>query len=364
MTPPPLPVPTRICGGEDVNSYAHRASKRNHTDVRTVEESLRERGILVSRSRSAPERVHAWRCLGGLHGFTFETPEVIANQKVAIRQLCLRCTKGDFAYGRAPHIGMVCLRHKQWLGEPQSDLRRFPAALAAERHYRNRLVPHAVLFDSTVMLIGRECASVSVGPQEAARRRAMAQLEDSAAALYPETVAFARLLSGSAFLTLATGPRAQDRLLNRLIEREVARIVPDNEDTEPWRAQSRIRYVARRLARQVSEARAREREPDDGYYNLLRLLDCQPGSLRGSVPGTQSKSHRVSRHVLAGAEADRPPRDSPPHSASGGPEDKLAGRADDGKRRTAVVVGRRGGPMGDGRGRHAEGGHADNVPAR
>jgi hypothetical protein len=43
------------------------------------------------------------------------------------RRLCLRCTRGNAAIGRLPRVGLVCLRHKRWLGSPSGQ----PARLSS-----------------------------------------------------------------------------------------------------------------------------------------------------------------------------------------------------------------------------------------
>jgi hypothetical protein len=57
----PLPVPTRLFGGEDLDSYARRAARRNHTDTASIQSALREWGLITSTSLSSPARLEAWR---------------------------------------------------------------------------------------------------------------------------------------------------------------------------------------------------------------------------------------------------------------------------------------------------------------
>jgi hypothetical protein len=67
----PLPVPTRVSGGEGVVSYSHRHAARNHSRPGEFEIGVRERGIRLGRGfragaerrlaetwQTAPERVH------------------------------------------------------------------------------------------------------------------------------------------------------------------------------------------------------------------------------------------------------------------------------------------------------------------
>lgn len=78
MTIQPLPVPTRIFGGEGLISYASRHAARNGTTVEKIERSLSEVGAFPKPShRRTPERLQAWRSLGALHESAFATPAVI-----------------------------------------------------------------------------------------------------------------------------------------------------------------------------------------------------------------------------------------------------------------------------------------------
>lgn len=58
----PLPVPTRLVGGEGVSTYASRHAARNFSEVQDIERSVREQGYVLSKARSAPERLALWPC--------------------------------------------------------------------------------------------------------------------------------------------------------------------------------------------------------------------------------------------------------------------------------------------------------------
>ncbi|WAH96987.1 hypothetical protein [Arthrobacter sp. MMS18-M83] len=165
MTIQPLPVPTRIFGGEGLISYAFRRAARNGTPVEEIERVLYEVGAIPKPShRRTPERLQAWRSLGSLHESAFATPAVIDGADVIDRALCLRCTQGSGGTGRLPRIGWVCARHRRWLGTPQHDIRALPELIAAERHYRRALAPRGVLVGSPLMLWARECATTVLSP--------------------------------------------------------------------------------------------------------------------------------------------------------------------------------------------------------
>ncbi len=119
-------------------------------------------GILTTMGRRHPARLQAWRTLGRLRDTAFTAPLHILDEEVTERALCRRCSRGEPAHGRLPDLGMVCLRHRQWLGSPQADLHDYHPALAAERHFRHHLATRNVLHDSLPMLISRECASPAI----------------------------------------------------------------------------------------------------------------------------------------------------------------------------------------------------------
>lgn len=270
----PLPVPTRVYGGEGVVSYSHRLAARNHSQPGEIEIGLRERGVRLSRARCAAERIDVWRQLGNLHPSAFTTPARINGDAVTDRRLCLRCTQGNPAIGRLPHAGLVCLRHKRWIGSsPQVDLRAYSAALTAERHYRSHLAARGVLFDSFAMELGRACAnSVFIGIQEIERRRQHTDIETIAALVYPEQVKFARMLTSRTFLEYVTDPAREANDRRARITQEITKILPVWDASESWRVTERIWEVARRLAQLRRESLLWGTPIRDAYYNLLRFI--------------------------------------------------------------------------------------------
>ena len=110
MSLQPLPVPTRLYGGEGVVSYSYRHAARNYSHAGEIETGVRERGIRLGKRRkgqSTPERMDVWRQLSNLHPSAFTTPTKINGDPVSDRRLCLRCTRGNPAIGRLPHVGLV-----------------------------------------------------------------------------------------------------------------------------------------------------------------------------------------------------------------------------------------------------------------
>jgi hypothetical protein len=270
----PLPVPTRVYHGEGVISYSQRHAARNYSRIADIEHGIRQRGIRLPKTRLSPERLEAWRQLGRLHESTFRIPASIAGSVVSDRQLCLRCTQGNRAMGRMPRVGMVCLRHKRWLGLPQIGLHGYIPALAAERHFRKHLARRDVLFDSFAMELARGCASpVFIGDGEIERRRQRTGIGVVAALVYPEQVKFARMLTGRVFLEYVTDPMRAARDRRERITREVGKILPVWDDSESWRVTERIWNVARRLTELRRESLLWGAPVRDAYYNLLRFID-------------------------------------------------------------------------------------------
>ena len=244
MTLAPLPIPTRICRGENIDSYSRRHAAHNHCAPADVDRALREHGILTTMGRRHPARLQAWRTLGRLRDTAFTAPLHILDEEVTERALCRRCSRGEPARGRLPDLGMVCLRHRQWLGSPQADLHDYHPALAAERHFRHHLATRNVLHDSLPMLIGRECASPAIiGEDEITHRRDQTGIENPWALTYPEQVKIARLLTRPTFLRAATDPDVDDTQRHALATREVEKISPTA--TTPTHGEPPIEYGRR-----------------------------------------------------------------------------------------------------------------------
>ncbi len=273
MTLAPLPISTRVYRGESVDSYSRRHSNRNHCRAADVDRALVERGILTTAARRHPERLQAWRALGGLRDVAFTGPERILDEEITDRALCLGCTDGEPARGRIPEVGMVCLRHRRWLGSPQADLHGYYPALVAERHFRHHLAARNVLHDSLPMLIGRDCASPAIiGHDVIAHRRERTGVDDLWALTYPEQVKIARLLTRPTFLRAATDPDVAEAQRHALATSEVERIIPAQGDGDPWRATHRVWTAMTHLTARRRDARIYGVPIRDTYYNILRLI--------------------------------------------------------------------------------------------
>jgi hypothetical protein len=172
-------------------------------------------------------------------------------------------------------VGLVCVRHRQWLGSAQIDLHGYYPALAAERHFRRHLAARDVLHDSLPMLIGRECASPGiVGASEIARRRDEFGIDDVDALTYPEQVKVARLLASPGFLRAATNPDTEVTQRSALVAREVEKVIPAREDADPWRATNRVWTAITHLTVRRRDARIYGVPMRDTYYNILRFIDA------------------------------------------------------------------------------------------
>jgi hypothetical protein len=298
----PLPVPTRVYGGEGVVSYSRRHAARNHSRAGEIEIGVRERGIRLGRGHSAPERNDVWRQIGNLHPSAFTAPTKINGDPVTDRRLCLHCTQGNPAIGRLPHVGLVCLRHKRWIGSsPQVDLHAFVAALTAERHFRNHLSARGVLFDSFAMELGSACANpVFIGVQEIQRRRQQAGVDTVAALVYPEQIKFARMLTSSTFLEYVTDPASDASSRRERITCEAAKILPVWDDSESWRVTERIWDVARRLTQLRRESLLWGAPVRDAHYNLLRFIDLPDLVMddRWEDYGIRPATHRRGDHAV------------------------------------------------------------------
>jgi hypothetical protein len=274
MSLQPLPVPTRVYRGEGVMSYSQRHAARNHSNIADIEHGIRQHGVRLPKTRLSPERLEVWRQLGSLHSTTFITPASIAGSVVSDRQLCLRCTQGNRAMGRMPGVGMVCLRHKHWLGSPQIGLHGYFPALTAERRFRNHLARRGVMFDSFAMELARGCANpVFIGDAEIERRRQQTGISTVTALIYPEQVKFARLFTSRTFLEYITDPARESRDRRARITSEAAKILPRWDDSESWRVTERIWDVARRLTQLRRESLLWGAPVRDAHYNLLQFID-------------------------------------------------------------------------------------------
>jgi hypothetical protein len=269
----PFPIPTRIYRGETLDSYSRRHATRNHCVPADVDRAMREHGALTNAVRRHPERLQAWRTLGDLSDTAFTTPDRLHDEQVTERALCLGCADGEPARGRIPELGMVCLRHRRWLGTPQVHLHGHYPALVAERHFRRHLAARHVLHDSLPMLIGRDCASPTIiGYDEIANRRNQTGVDDVWALAYPEQVKIARLLTRPVFLCAVTDPDVDEAQRHALATKEVERIIPARNHADPWRATNRVWTAVTHLTDRRRDARIYGVPIRDTYYTMLHLL--------------------------------------------------------------------------------------------
>lgn len=268
----PLPVRTRLVGGEGVATYRKRHAANNLTSVADVERYVEEQtGQRLSASPRHPQVLQTWRELGSLHERAFTEPHVVAGNWVLDRNLCSRCgPPREPAHGRLPWMGWVCLKHRRWLGDPQVDLAGFGDALAAERHWRHTLAPRGVVLGSPVLRLAEEAALVGISKTLLADRAERPSVPTPGLLVYPEVVALARVLTRPSFLDLACDPDAPGTQRRTLVEREVYRILPDVSDAEAWRAVARVWTMVTDLSDLIRDARLVGMAPDDGKYNVLR----------------------------------------------------------------------------------------------
>lgn len=266
----PLPVPTRLVGGEGVSTYASRHATQNFSNVKDIERAVREQGYPLSNARSAPERLALWRQLGNLHERAFTEPQVVNGNWVIDRALCSRCMPHlEDGMGRLPWVGWVCLKHKRWIkGDVQVDVSRFGESLVAERHWRSTLTRRGVVVDSPLLLLAEESATVGISKAAFEERAERVRHPSPGLLVYPETVSLARLLSRPSFLDAVLGD-APSPWKRALVEREVRSILPDALDAENWRALARVWDFVLSLQDVVRDARWLGQVPED-RWNVLR----------------------------------------------------------------------------------------------
>lgn len=274
MNQPLLPwsMPTRCFNGETITSYARRHAARNHVPLKEADTWLRSSDTYLSYSPFHPDRVQAWREIGGLHQSAFTTPKSLSGNWISERALCLGCTKGQAAYGALPRAGNICLRHRRWLPAPTQPAVTDRAVLAAERHFRSRLAAKHVLFDSPPMRLAYELAAVTTDGAFAAAERDRTGLPE-AAVLYASQVRFATLLTSRSFLSRITDPNVDGEERNKVIRERVLALTPDSDEMGRWRAEGRIQHVAHRLQRARMDATYRDLPVRDDEWNLVRHLD-------------------------------------------------------------------------------------------
>ncbi|BBY08936.1 hypothetical protein [Mycobacterium noviomagense] len=288
----PLPIRTKIYAGETVDSFAHRASVQNHTTVKAVETALVDSGDLKSRARSAHGRPEAWRQLGLLRADAFCAPTTLEDNVIHERNLCLHCTRGEVAVGRIPGTGMVCLRHRRWVGQPQLDIRDYRPALSAERRFRALFRSRGLVFDCTAMMIGLETAVVALGGDELERRRTTTGIPAIEALAYREQVAIAQMLTSTQFLDTACNPSLATPVRYAHVTAQFAAALRVDDRSDLWRGVERIWAVVRTLTNELRRAASHDRIPDDTQFKLLRYssLPARYRSAGESVLPRRAKS--------------------------------------------------------------------------
>ena len=117
MTLAPLPIPTRICRGENIDSYSRRHAAHNHCAPADVDRALREHGILTTMGRRHPARLQAWRTLGRLRDTAFTAPLHILDEEVTERLLWPHGTPGSAIMPRLHRS----VSERRWSARRRSD---------------------------------------------------------------------------------------------------------------------------------------------------------------------------------------------------------------------------------------------------
>lgn len=280
MNPTPLPIPARCYAGESVDSYGRRLAELNSLDWREVERAAFDSGFLSRRALNPAERNALWRALGALQDHAFAASSFERGASSTERELCLRCCHGHRAVGRRPEIGLVCLRHRRWLGPRQRQIGELRDLIRAERQFRRDLAPRGIHFDSPPMELGREAARIMLASRGYGTQVECAGANDPDLLGYPDQVRFTSLICQPSFLRAISQPgregsSAATAAISALVEGLGI------EDADAWRLRTRLWELSSHLRKVM---RNREVRPTAAYQDEYRLL--QLVAIDG--PGTQA----------------------------------------------------------------------------
>ncbi len=267
----PLPTLTRCYHGEDVATYSTRHAARNSLTVVEVEKWLREQGHLRTANPRDPARLAAWRALGALHKSAFTTASLVSGNRVTDRLLCRGCTSGYTARGRLPGIGLVCLKHRRWLGsrdQPQVNDRDI---LAAEVGFRTILARAGELFDSPVLDLAGDISAL--GDSIADQPSPQPWLPPDAQR-YPTQIRLARVLT-TTFVDSVIASRHDSAARTAACRAALDAAFPVGGRSTRWRAEYRLNQVAAQLNRDTVAARLSGDPPTD-EWNILRHATQRP----------------------------------------------------------------------------------------
>lgn len=260
----PLPIRVRAFDGETVTSYARRLAARNGLTVSDIDRWLHGRELLTSASARHPDRLEAYRQLGGLHASAFTTPAQLDGNLIGERRLCPGCSHGQVAWARLPRVGMICPKHHRWLGDSFADVTGWRAQESMERYFRRHLASRSVFVDSYAMRAGLEYAYLTVDEDLPSRF-----WTDWDVRLYDRQVRYAAILSDRTFLDVIADPRADQERCRAVIAKAAALPAPPSDPI--WPVENRMITLSLRLRQQVAEALRCGMPVIDSEYNLLRL---------------------------------------------------------------------------------------------
>lgn len=243
----PLPTYTRCFHGEDIASYASRHAGRNSLTVAEIDSWLRANRAFTSHDPSHPDRLQAWRTVGSLHPSAFTAPSTLSGHRVTDRLLCHVCTAGQPARGRLPQVGLVCLKHRRWIGSRDQPQVRLREVLRAEMSFRSTLLPVGEVFDSPVMILAGELATLSFDPESP---KALAWPNMPREALgYPIQVRIAQLLRSTRFVDAVLAARVNKSVRASITRTALDPIFGADGQQTRWRADARLNQVAAQLCR-------------------------------------------------------------------------------------------------------------------
>lgn len=273
----PLPIKVRLFHGENSASFAHRLAEANSLTPEWIRKAAQSLGWPIPTLQKPSETLPLWRTLGGLHSAAFDYLQQDGSGPGAGRQLCLKCTAGRTAIGDPPGVGHVCIRHRRWFGEPQSNVHHLPEVIAAEKRW-NRVLNHRQVhvFSRTFDLANR--AAVRAVPESIwgdRQARSGFPAADRDLLVYPEAVKLACLITDTRFLDgafLLAPPFIRQTFVQSSIIQALG-------FEEAWMATDPIWRVLSMMYARVGQARGSRSQPrpDDSPWDFFRHWDNCPG---------------------------------------------------------------------------------------
>lgn len=234
----PLPVRLRRFAYESMDSYIRRSVRANGITVDVVRQWLIQQGALIP-DVDQDGWYSAWYALGALHQRRSRSRTNVP--VVAERQLCTRCTHGEYASGPLAQYGLVCLKHRCWI-DPRDGGNVDGDSLAAEKLFRRELVSQGFTLESPEMRFTLRLTRLAVDQRWFDVQLRNRGTQSAAGALFvPQVTLAAALFVGDGLTTLSGAP-VGERLLpcTQWIAQHVDGI---SSNGEPWRAGALLSHL-------------------------------------------------------------------------------------------------------------------------